>query len=559
MQVMRTAVPVAAAMLWQELGGRLLGWARDDGRVEAALEVIGAALESQSLWLWGIEEGRTLLVAERHREGPAAGSRLPQDFNPRPRPVRGGSWVVDIPVRAAGHQGGWLRLLQPGSAPVAPGEIALRLPDLLVLVGLAAERELLARRVERQRAEIAALGEVAGAIAGVLRPGGVERMLQVVAERARDLVGADSADLSVSDLHGCQITRASTPTRTPQYATMRVLPGVGVAGQVLLEGRPRRTADYLRDPTITHELDDYIRDEGVRALMCVPLRAGDTVLGTLCAFRRTATGFSDEDEATLLHLASQAAAAVQVALLYEERVELEKSRSLALRERILAISAAKEEERKALARELHDGIAQRLSTLLVMVQSRLDGASPAGAGARQELVALQQELRETLCLVRGWMGRLRIPALEQFDLVTALRYELIPSLDPAAGLEVGLEVAEWPDDLPEEVTFQVYRIVQEALHNVVRHARARHARVALRIEAGDCVVEVADDGRGFDPAAHRSDDGGGVGLVGLRERALLLGGELVVASAPGQGTRLRLRFPGDWSPSLARRAERDRD
>jgi len=295
----------------------------------------------------------------------------------------------------------------------------------------------------------------------------------------------------------------------------------------------------------------------VRALMCVPLRAGETVLGTLCAFRRTATGFSDEDEATLLHLASQAAAAVQVALLYEERMELEKSRSLALRERILAISAAKEEERKALARELHDGIAQRLTTLLVMVQSRLDGASPADGGARQDLLALQRELRETLCLVRGWMGRLRIPALEQFDLVTALRYELIPSLDPVAGLEVGLEVAEWPDDLPEEVTFQVYRIVQEALHNVVRHARARHARVALGIESGDCVVEVTDDGRGFDPAAPRNDHSGGVGLVGLRERALLLGGELVVASAPGQGTRLWLRFPGDWSPALARRAERD--
>src|SRR5581483_8041384 len=164
------------------------------------------------------------------------------------------------------------------------------------------------------------------------------------------------------------------------------------------------------------------------------------------------------------------------------------------------------------------------------------------------------------------LGELRIPWLESIDLAVVLRDDLLPAFEAESGCGVRLEVCGWPADLPGEVTFQLYRVIQESLANVRRHARATRVSVRLAVVGDGLTVTIADDGIGFTPcqpgasatgaAAGTTAPGSavGFGLIGMRERAALLGGELHVEPTPGGGTTVRLTIPLDWWRSPHTRA-----
>ncbi len=195
-----------------------------------------------------------------------------------------------------------------------------------------------------------------------------------------------------------------------------------------------------------------------------------------------------------------------------------------------------EDERRRLARELHDGVGQTMTALTFTLDAVGDTGLPDGAEAR--LATARRLAEDALAETRGLANRLRPARLEQIGLAAAIR-----DLAGRSGLPVQVDVA--PDAaetglLDPTASAEAYRIVQEALGNAARHSGASAVQVTLARSAGLLRVVVADNGRGFDPAVgHQS----GLGLVGMRERAVLLGGTLHIDSAPGNGTRVVLEVP----------------
>ena len=210
------------------------------------------------------------------------------------------------------------------------------------------------------------------------------------------------------------------------------------------------------------------------------------------------------------------------------------------RELAQRLIAVQESERLALARELHDEFGQRCSAILVETAclrrcSADDRAALLGAAARADIAA--QSLYQ---LVAGMLRRLRPANLDALGLVAALQ-ELCEAWEERSGVACVFHAeAVAAQALPERINIAVYRVAQEALTNVTRHARANRVRLVLaRDGAGHLCLTIADDGRGMDPGRSTR----GLGLLGAGERAAALGGELRIDSAPGAGTRLTLRVP----------------
>jgi signal transduction histidine kinase len=206
------------------------------------------------------------------------------------------------------------------------------------------------------------------------------------------------------------------------------------------------------------------------------------------------------------------------------------------------------EERIRIARELHDILAHRISMISVQsgVGAHLMERDPDQA--RRALLAVNQASKEALRELRATLGLLRevdgpeprspAPGLAQLESVLASA--------AAAGVEVRLDVSGRPRDLPTGVDLAAYRIIQESLTNVIRHARAATARIGIAYRRADVIIQVEDDGRGADDR-DRAFESGGNGLLGMRERATALGGELDAGPLARGGFRVRARLPLDGS------------
>ncbi len=196
---------------------------------------------------------------------------------------------------------------------------------------------------------------------------------------------------------------------------------------------------------------------------------------------------------------------------------------------------AAEDERQRIARELHDDTAQRLAALLVRLQVLArEGDEEARVG---QLEGIREDVLQTAEAVRRIARGLRPPVLEDMGVTAAIRSH-VDALRQAYELDIELETHGEPR-LPPDAELALYRIVQEALANVVRHAGATAVRVRVRQEDEGVVARVEDDGRGFRPETAE----GGLGVVGMRERARHAGGRLTIESAPGEGTRIRIEIP----------------
>jgi signal transduction histidine kinase len=217
-----------------------------------------------------------------------------------------------------------------------------------------------------------------------------------------------------------------------------------------------------------------------------------------------------------------------VAVELSERVERDALRRIVL---------AQELERQRLARELHDETGQALTSILLGLkglEERLEDA-----GSRKAAAQLRELVVSTLQDVRRLAVELRPSVLDDFGLVAALE-RLAESFGEQTGIRIDFETSLADERLSEDVETALYRIVQESLTNVVKHARARHVSILLARRDGSIKAVVEDDGRGFDPAEEASD---GFGLVGMRERLALLGGRLEVESRSGGGTTIAAEVP----------------
>jgi two-component system sensor histidine kinase UhpB len=207
---------------------------------------------------------------------------------------------------------------------------------------------------------------------------------------------------------------------------------------------------------------------------------------------------------------------------------------------------AQEEERTRVARDLHDEVNQSLTGLLLRLEAVREAAPPELEAELAATKALaNQAMRELLTLAR----QLRPTALDDLGLAAAIAGQV--EIVSRGGIEAELDVAGDFSDLDDDVQLVIYRVAQEALANATRHSRARRAQVRLERDGDRVELDVSDDGRGyaFDEAE------GGLGIAGMRERALLVGGELSIESRPGDGTTVRLKV-GEPPPDAEARARR---
>lgn len=206
----------------------------------------------------------------------------------------------------------------------------------------------------------------------------------------------------------------------------------------------------------------------------------------------------------------------------------------------LSALRAAEEERRRIARELHDDTAQRLAAIQLRLRLLVDEHS---GPEREELLAeVREELRQAGEAVRRIARGLRPPALEDAGVVTALRSHVRARAEDG-GPAIEFEAQPVDELLDAEGKLVLYRVVQEALSNVVRHASASRVRIHIEMDSDHVTALVQDDGRGFEVGRTQSGEGEGLGLVGMRERASLVGGRVRVDSEPGLGTRVRLEIP----------------
>lgn len=205
------------------------------------------------------------------------------------------------------------------------------------------------------------------------------------------------------------------------------------------------------------------------------------------------------------------------------------------REMAASILEAEERTRSQVSRELYEDLAQHLATLLLALPG------PKRGHARS---ALRDEVAAAVDKVREVARRLRPPELDELGLVPALEAEG-RILGERTGREIRIDRPERDPDLPPEARLALFRILQEALVNAVRHADAGEVRLRLRERGGQVVADVEDDGKGFDAAAVLADDRAGPGLRGMMERACYVGGTVEIESRPGRGTRVRAAIPAE--------------
>jgi signal transduction histidine kinase len=389
---------------------------------------------------------------------------------------------------------------------------------LAAQAAVAIENARLYESATRWSRQLESLFEVSGALA---RETDVDRLLELVAERLRELLearlvvvmlpaGADELRFVTAAGEGGEELLGRTVRRDQSKA-----------GRVLVRRHSERVDSVLDDPEIAPTVSRQI---GARTGVWVPLLAQDRPIGVIAAHDKLGppdARFTDDDVRLAETFASRAAVAVDLS----ERVE---------RDALRRIVAAQELERQRLARELHDETGQALTSILLGLK-QLEGAeSPAAVAALRELVVA------TLQDVRRLAVELRPKVLDDFGLVPALE-RLTQGFAEQTGIEVDLEAGAITERLAREVETAIYRIVQESLTNVVKHAQAARVSVFLTRTDGRVKAVIEDDGRGFDPSA---PDGGGIGLVGMRERIELLDGTLIVESSATSGTTVAVEVPG---------------
>jgi two-component system, NarL family, sensor histidine kinase UhpB len=203
------------------------------------------------------------------------------------------------------------------------------------------------------------------------------------------------------------------------------------------------------------------------------------------------------------------------------------------------ILQAQEEERQRVARELHDEAAQTLTSLLVYLKLLEKSQDPEEAQRVQNLRKLTAHALEE---IRQVALELRPTILDDWGLEAALGWR-VDELSKANAIRVTLQVAGMRDRLPRDLEVTFYRVAQEAMNNIARHSHARHAQIMLKREERWLMLEIKDDGVGFNTTVMQAGRLRGLGLLGMRERLALVGGELTIESQPGKGTRLIARAP----------------
>lgn len=363
----------------------------------------------------------------------------------------------------------------------------------------------------------------------------LDAILQHILSQATELLHAESASVMLLDEEKTRlrVTAASGPRSEAVMGREQEL-GSGVAGWVALHGEPLLLHGALADPRFQ---TSHLRRD-VQDAICVPLQTSDEILGVInVSNRRDARPFVPADLELMQALAHQAVISIQNANAFES---LEWQRHTV--ERLLhELSRAQQEERGRIAREIHDGPAQTFFAALRSAQV-VRAHLRAGRDPQQVAADLEATLRQGVAEIRAVMLDLRLPSVDSEPLSSVLG-TYTRRFEERTGIRTQLICQGETQGLPTTVETCLYRIAQEALVNISKHAQAGQCWVKLEVQEALCVLEVRDNGKGFEIAVAEAEAAEHLGMSLLKERATLAGGRLTVTTAPGAGTSVKVTVP----------------
>jgi two-component system, NarL family, sensor histidine kinase DevS len=426
---------------------------------------------------------------------------------------------LGVPIMLRGVAYGNLYLTEK----VGGGDFVEEDEELLTLLAaqaaVAVENARLYQSATAWSQQLESLNEIGGALVRELQ---LEPLLDLVARRLRELIDARLVAIALPSGDTLRIAAADGEGAAALEAD-ESLAADSKTGRVLERGRSERVDSLLEDPEVDQ---DVTRRLQASSGLYVPLLARERAIGVLVAHDKIGPDprFSSAD----LRLAEQFATRAAIAVDLSRRVA---------RDALRRVVAGQELERRRLARELHDETGQALTSILLGLRAvekseGTDEMRRAASDLRELVVATLQDVRRLAV-------QLRPKALDDFGLAPALE-RLAQTFAEATEMHVDIEARFGNKRLPAEVETTLYRIVQEALTNIVKHAEATNVSILLLRRNATATVVIEDDGKGFEPENARAE---GVGLLGMQERVELHDGRLTVESVPGSGTTLVAEVP----------------
>jgi len=438
-------------------------------------------------------------------------------------PMRG---FLGAPIVVRGEAWGNLYLTEKADGEDFDDEDLEAILVLARWAAIAVDNARLFRATEARRDELErAVSTMEATIDISLAVGGETELapiLELIVKRARALVQADALVILLRDGDRLVIAAHAGNAHPPEGASIPI--DGSSSGQALATLEPQRVADVTTGLLVSPA---ELGAPDARAALLVPLAFRGHGLGVLAAFDRigSSIAFGAHDERALRSFAASAATAVVTARSVEEH-------------RLRDTLASAEAERRRWARELHDETLQGLGALRLVLAASLKVDAESGRGAVEgAIVQLEQEIMS----LRAIIADLRPAALDELGLEPALR-TLAARVAEREHLAITVELDLGAARLPEPIETVAYRVTQEALTNVVKHARASGVTVHAALHAGTLSLTVTDDGVGISPGS--PEPAGGFGIVGMRERAILAGGTLSILAASGHaGTAVTLNVP----------------
>ncbi len=402
---------------------------------------------------------------------------------------------------------------------------------LMAYVGLEEKYELSTRELSRRAEQLRIINEIGRRILAVRH---VDELLPYIARVLYETFNCYSVAVWLTDEDTRQLALAASAGGDPEMEGQDLRFSYGersVAAWVAEHGAPLLTNDVSQEPRYSNVLGQ----ESARSELAVPIRLADETIGVLDIEHTEEGAFDASDVDMLATVADQVALAIENARLWYQT-------------RTMAVI----EERNRLAREIHDTLAQQLTGVVLQLEAAIQQRESRPERAWERVGKALELTKEGLNDVRRSVRNLRPAPLEGRGLERAIRDEL-QRVESDTGATTELEI---PGGLPRMEAFvedTVYRIVQEALNNVRKHARASQVRVTIEPDGEWIRLRVRDNGIGFDPDDLTSDRRS-YGIKGMRERARLVGGEVEVRGHKGRGTVVSARIPR--RPEGARREAR---
>jgi two-component system, NarL family, sensor histidine kinase DevS len=437
-------------------------------------------------------------------------------FPPYHPPMR---TFLGVPILLRGVAYGNLYLSEKESGEDFTAEDEELVTVLAAQAAVAIENARLYESATRWLAQLESLTEVGNALAGETE---LDSLLALIGTRLATLIDAELVVIAIPVGGGdLRVAAAAGPAAEEMVGTMLSRQG-SKSARVLERRRTERVDSTLEDIEVDQ---DFARRIGLRSGLFVPMLVAERAIGVIAAHNKLGPDprFTDEDVRLTETFAARAAVAVDLA----DRVA---------RDALRRVVAGQELERRRLARELHDETGQALTSILLGLK-RVEEAKPEDA--RVAAAELREQIVDTLQSVRRLAVELRPSALDDFGLVAALE-RLAEAFGEQSGVAVDIQTNLDSARLPGEVETALYRIVQEALTNVAKHADATRVSIVVTRRENTVTALIEDDGQGFGAAG---GTGEGLGLVGMKERVGLLGGRLAIESTEGTGTTVVAEVP----------------